>query len=111
MESKRLVGMMIFAYCLASAVIINNCFAQGSEDEAIFKNRLYTYLSSPSNLDFSISKQEIKAADNLRNFSEVYPDSIYADDALYIPIIFVASSNKDVAALEQLIKKYPSGKI
>jgi len=92
-------------------IFSNICFAEGDNDKAIFEDRLYKYLTAPGVPDFSISEQQIIAANNLRKFSEEYPDSEYADDSLYLLIIFVTSFNKDVIALEQLVNKYPNGKI
>ena len=107
MKRKVLIVGIIFLTC---TFLVNNCFAQGNKDKAVFEDRLYKFITCPVAADFSNSSQCVMLADKLRSFSNEYPDSIYADDAFYLSVILVPSG-KNPTDLEQLIKKYPNGKL
>lgn len=112
---KKKIAFIIVATLVISLLFAANHFAVRylQSDEGIFKKRLFNFLATIAP-PFGPFEPIEKARKELLDFSKQFSESVYADDAWFILIVYRADRfhrSEDVASLEEMIRKFPNGKI
>ncbi len=84
-------------------------FAQNSAEENIFKKLLHKYWYSSSTIFVpDVDKEKQK---DLLNFTKKFPNSKFADDAMFVVMFCRPDVNDKIILTEQMVKQYPNGKL
>lgn len=112
MQKRRIDNMKLIGYFWLIFLLIGTSFAKGIDEEAVFEERLLKWVDCVNALVEKETPENVQnlenALTNISSFYRDYPKNKYADDAKFI---YNKSIDASEEAWEELVNKYPEGKI